>query len=104
MRIVFIGPVVAISLLAACASSPTVPAGMKAGEFVLFKCDGGKTFQARLASDGASVRVRHEGGYELDAKGAGKFEAEGWTLLTQGPGASELLHKGKTAVKNCSAA
>ncbi len=104
MKLVFTAPLIAISLLAGCASSPTVPTGMKAGQFVSFKCDGGKSFQARLASDGSTVRVRYEGGYELDRTGAGIYEADGWKLVAQGPGATELLHKGKSSVKNCKAA
>jgi hypothetical protein len=101
MKFVFTAPFIAIGLLAGCASSPAVPTGMKAGQFVTFQCDGGKSFQARLASDGSTVRVRYEGGYELDGKGAGIYESDGWKLLTQGPGAVELLHKGKSAAKNC---
>lgn len=101
MRFVFTAPFIAISLLAGCASSPAVPTGMKAGEFVTFKCEGGKSFKARLASDGSTVRVRYEGGYELDRQGAGIYEAEGWKLVTQGAGATELLHKGKPVLKNC---
>ena len=95
---------IGVAALAGCASSPTPPAGMKAGQFVTFKCDGGKQFTARMADGGASVRIRHEGGYELDRKAGGVYEADGWTLVTQGPGATELLHKGKSALKNCKAA
>lgn len=99
MKFAFAVPLVGIVLLAGCATSASVPAGMKAGQFVSFACDGGKTFRARLADDGSSVRIRYEGGYELDNKGGGVYEGEGFKLLTQGT--TELLHNGKQAVKNC---
>ena len=103
MKFVFAAPLVAVTLLAACATSPGLPMGMKAGQFVTFNCEGGKSFQARAAADGSTVRVRYEGGYELDNKGAGVYEAEGWKLMTQGPGAAELMHNGKSTLKNCKA-
>ena len=89
------------ALLAGCASGPTVPAGMQPGKFVSYECEGGKRLQARLAADGSTVRIRHEGGYELDHKGAGVYEGEGWQLKTQG--AVERHHKGKVAARNCRA-
>ena len=101
MKSVFTLPLVAVALLAACATSPVLPVGMKAGQFVTFSCEGGKSFQARAAEDGSSVRVRYEGGYELDNKGAGVYEAEGWKLVTQGAGATELIHNGKSLLKSC---
>ena len=97
-------PLAAVSLLAACATSSPLPVGMKAGQFVTFSCEGGKSFQARAAEDGSSVRVRYEGGYELDNKGAGVYEAEGWKLVTQGAGATELIHNGKSLLKSCKSA
>lgn len=87
------------ALLAGCATGSSVPAGMQAGKFVAYQCEGGKRFQARLAADGSSVRIRHEGGYELDHKGGGVYEGEGWKLLTHG--AVELQHNGKTAARQC---
>lgn len=104
MKFVFTAPLIAIGLLAGCATGPTLPTGMKAGQFVTFNCEGGKRFQARASDDGATVRVRYEGGYELDRKDAGVYEAEGWKLVTQGPGAAELMHNGKSVHKNCKAA
>ena len=101
MKFVFTAPLIAIGLLAGCASSPAVPPGMKTGQFVDFACDGGKRFQARLAADGSTVRVRYEGGYELDSKGGGIYEGAGWKLVTQGPGSTELFHNGKSAMKDC---
>ena len=94
----------AITAIAGCASNPVAPAGMKVGQFVSFECAGGKRFQARLAEGGGSVRVRNEGGYELDRKAAGVYEADGWKLVTQGEGGTELFHNGKSAMKNCKAA
>lgn len=96
--------IITFAALAGCATSTGLPTGMKAGEFVTFSCEGGKTFQARAAADGSSVRVRFEGGYELDNKGAGVYEADGWKLVTQGPGSAELIHNGKSLQKNCKAA
>lgn len=87
-------------LLSACATQPSVPVGMKPGQFVTYQCDGGKRLQARLAADGSSVRVRFEGGYELDRKGDGMFEGEGFTL-TSANGMLALMHNGKPAAGNC---
>lgn len=101
MKLIFAAPLVGIVMLAGCATSPSVPTGMKTGQFVSFACDGGKTFNARLADDGSSVRVRFEGGYELDNKGGGVYEGSGFKLVTQGAGATELFRNGKSAVKNC---
>lgn len=103
MKLVFIAPLAFASLVVGCATGSMVPAGMKAGQFVTFSCEEGKTFQARAADDGSTVRVRYEGGYELDNKGAGVYEAEGWKLVTQGPSGAELMHNGKSVRKNCKA-
>ncbi len=91
-------------LAAGCASTAPAPAGMKAGEFVTFNCEGGKRFQARLAPGAETVRLRYEGGYELDRKGAGVYEAEGWKLAMGPGGTAEVSHNGKAALKNCRAA
>lgn len=104
MKFIFAVPVIAVGLLSGCATSVAVPSGMKAGQFVTFSCEGGKSFQARAAEDGSSVRVRYEGGYELDNKGAGVYEAEGWKLVTQGAGATELIHNRKSLLKSCKSA
>ena len=104
MKLAYASALAAAALLAGCASSPSLPIGMKAGQFVTYTCEGGKTFQARAADDGSTVRVRYEGGYELDNKGAGIYEADGWKLSTQGAAAAELVHNGKTLLKNCKAA
>jgi len=104
MKFVFTAPLITLALLAGCATGPAVPTGMKAGQFVTFNCEGGKSFQARATADGSTVRVRYDGGYELDNKGAGVYESDGWKLVTEGPGAAELIHNGKTIQKNCKAA
>lgn len=100
MKFAIVTTALSLGVLAGCASTQSIPAGMKAGEFVSYNCEGGKRLMARAAADGASVRVRYEGGYELDNKGSGVYEADGWTLKTQG-GAAELAHNGKQVLKNC---
>lgn len=103
MKVINVSAAVAVLGLAAlggCASTQSIPAGMKAGEFVAYNCDGGKRLMARAAADGSTVRVRYEGGYELDRKEVGIYEADGWKLVAQGGGA-ELIHNGKTMLKGC---
>ena len=102
MKFAFAASLVGVALIAGCATSPSVPAGMKSGQFVSYACDGGKVLRARLASDGSSVRIRFEGGYELDSKGGGVYEGDGFKLLTQGT--TELFHNGKLVAKNCKSA
>ena len=101
MKTVFAASIAGIFLLAGCATSPSTPVGMKAGQFSSFACDGGKVLKARLANDGSTVRVRYEGGYELDNKGGGVYEGDGFKLVTQGAGSTELIHNGKSVAKNC---
>lgn len=86
------------ALAAGCASTADVPAGMKAGQFVSYSCEDGKRLAARAAADGATVRIRFEGGYELDRNG-GVYEGDGWKL-TPG-GATQLEHNGKVVAKGC---
>jgi hypothetical protein len=95
----------ALVALAGCASTAAsstaaIPAGMKAGQFVDFGCEGGKKMSARAAADGSTVRVRYEGGWELDRKPDGSFEAEGWKL-TNTDGTADLTHNGKVVLKGC---
>lgn len=102
MKFVFTAPLIAVTLLAGCASNPAVPAGMTAGKFVSFSCEGGKTFSARAAQDSKTVRVRgHHGSSELDMKSDGVYEGDGYTLMTKGAGAVSLMHSGKTEGRNC---
>lgn len=91
---------VATLAMAGCASTMPAPAGMKVGQFVTYKCESGKQFQARLAEGGNTVRVRYEGGYELDRKDAGVYESDGWKLVAR-DSAAELFHNGKSTLKNC---
>jgi len=94
----------ALAALAGCATQ-TVPAGMASGKFVSFACADGKTFSARAADDGATVRVRaHHGSAELDRKGDGVYEGDGYKLVTQGADGITLVHDGKPQGKNCKAA
>lgn len=90
----------AVCLVSACGTTSTVPVGMKADQFVSYQCDGGKRLQARLATDGSTVRVRFEGGYELDRKADNIFEGEGFKL-TGSTGTLELTHHGKSVASNC---
>ncbi|MGE4240409.1 hypothetical protein [Ramlibacter sp.] len=92
----------AAALVAACASTATVPAGMKAGQFVEYACEGGKRLAARAAADGSTVRIRFEGGWELDRRDGGVYEGDGWRLST-GAGTAELAHGGKVVAKGCRA-
>jgi hypothetical protein len=94
----------AAAALAACATQ-SAPAGMAPGKFVSFACADGKTFSARATEDGTSVRVRAlQGSAELDRKGDGVYEGDGYTLVTNGPDGASLAHEGKTQAKNCKAA
>ena len=96
-----LGSLAVLIVLSGCATTAMVPAGMKSGQFVQFACEGNKRFQARASEDGESVRVRYEGGWELDRKGDGHYEADGWKLMTTGADATELLHNNKTIGKRC---
>lgn len=101
MKLIVVAALSTISVLSACGSAPVAPVGMKAGAFVSYQCDGGKRLQARLAADGSTVRVRHEGGYELDRKGDGVFEGDGFKLAAGADGTLELAHHGKPMARNC---
>jgi hypothetical protein len=87
-------------LLAGCATTAAVPTGMKPGQFVDYQCEGGKRLAARAAADGSTVRIRFEGGYELDRKADGSYAGDGWQLNTQA-GAAELAHNGKVVARGC---
>lgn len=93
--------ILATAVASGCATSNPIPAGMKAGQFVAYECDGGKRFQARAAEDGSSVRIRYEGGYELDHVGKGVYEGSGWKLTAAGSGPAELQHNGKPLLTAC---
>lgn len=101
MKHLYLASFLGLSLLAGCATTGSTPVGMKPGQFAAYECEGGKRLQARLAEGGSSVRIRYEGGYELDDKGMGVYEGDGWKLATQAPGGFELMHNGKALLKNC---
>jgi hypothetical protein len=101
MKTMSIALSLAAAVLAGCATTTAaVPAGMKAGQFVDYSCEGGKRLAARAAEDGSTVRIRFEGGYELDRKEAGVYEGDGWKLVTRA-GAAELAHGGKVVAAGC---
>ena len=94
-----IGPALA---LAACATGPDARAGLKPGEFVAYRCADGKVFQARLAAEGTSVRVRAlHGSAELNAASAGLFKGDDYELDTRPEGGASLNHKGKPEATAC---
>ncbi|NPC54436.1 hypothetical protein [Caenimonas soli] len=94
----------AVAALAGCATQ-SAPTGMAPGKFVSFACADGKTFSARAAEGGDSVRVRaHQGSAELDRKGDGVYEGDGYKLVTQGAEGVSLTHEGKPQGKNCKVA
>ncbi len=93
------------AILAGCATQVAAPAALTPGKFVNFACEGGKTFSARLAAGGSSVRVRSQhGSAELDSKGAGLYEGDGYRFVTQGSDAISLLYGGKPQGQRCKAA
>ncbi len=96
--------VIVTAALAGCATTAPAPVGMKVGQFVTYSCEGDKRFQARAAEGGESVRLRYEGGYELDRKGPGIYESDGWKFVADGTGTAQLHHNGKLAMKNCKVA
>ena len=102
MKFILTAPLIALSLLAGCASGPSLPPGMAAGKFVSFACEGGKMFSARAAEDSKTVRVRgHHGSAELDMKSDGVYEGDGYTLTTKGADGVTLMHSGKPEGKAC---
>ena len=101
MKSLSVSVVLASALLGACATT-TVPApGMVVGKFVNFECQGGR-FSARAAEDGKSVRVRGlHGAAELELKGNGVYEGDGYKLVTQSPTGVSLMHDGKPNGTKC---
>jgi hypothetical protein len=91
----------AVAALAGCATTASAPAGMVAGKFVAFDCDG-QDFQARFNPDGNTVRVRtHHGASELSATGDGVYAGDGYKLTTKGATGVTIEHAGKELGKNC---
>lgn len=97
-NLTLIAPVLA---LAACVTTLSGPAGMEAGRFVSFACEGG-AFQARWNSEGNTVRVRSlHGAAELTRTEGGTYAGDGFALQTSGQDGVSLSHAGKTLGKNC---
>ena len=95
---------IAATILGACASAPVAPHGMVAGKFVNFACTGGR-FSARAAEDGKSLRIRGlHGAAELDLKGDGIYEGDGYKLVTKGANGISLTHDGKPNGTHCKVA
>ncbi len=91
----------AAAALAACATTGSSSAPLERGKFVVFTCEG-QAFQARLAAEGNTVRVRSQhGAAELAAADAGQYKGEGFTLFTSGVNGIALDHSGKLLAKNC---
>lgn len=87
--------------MAGCASTSTVPAGMVAGKFVQFDCEG-QDFQARFNAEGNTVRVRtHHGAAELSAAADGIYQGDGFKLSSRGSTGMTIEHSGKVLGKNC---
>ncbi len=89
------------SIAAGCAVTSPLPTGMVADKFVSYACEGGKQFQARATQDGSSVRIRYEGGYELDQIAKGVYEGSGWKFVSMDTANTELFHNGKSVLKAC---
>lgn len=84
-----------------CAATAQAPAGMQAGQFVAFDCEG-QDFQARFNPQGNTVRVRsHAGSAELSAAGSDVYAGEGYRLSLKGKDGIVLEHGGKVLGKNC---
>ncbi len=89
-----------VALAAACASAPTLPAGMKAGQFTRMTCEGGRGFAVRMAEDGRSARVRAlHGAVELVRQSDGSYVGEDYKLALS-PSAT-LWHKDKVEGEKC---
>jgi hypothetical protein len=82
-----------------------LPTGVSAGRFVTMSCAENRQFQVRFSEGGMTVRVRGQhGSAELEARGDGVFEGEGYRLRSRGEGALSLEHDGKSQGKACKAA
>lgn len=87
--------------VAACSTTASAPAGMEAGKFVSFDCEG-QDFQARYSADTGTVRVRsHSGAAELTRAGDDSFVGDGFKLMLSGANGIALEHSGKMLGKNC---
>jgi|GEM_PF-1454587 len=101
MKLKLLATLAAAALAAGCATTAPVPAGLVAGKFVDFDCEG-QDFQARFNPDGNTVRVRTQrGSAELAAAGDGVFQADGFRLLMKGPTGITIEHGGKPLGQGC---
>jgi hypothetical protein len=94
-------PMIALAALAgACASAPTLPAGMKAGQFARLACETGRGFAVRMAEDGQTARVRAlHGAVELARQSDGSYLGDEYKLaLSPSP---TLWHNGKVEGEKC---
>lgn len=97
-----LAPLATVILLAACATSPPLPAGVMPGEFARLACGGGKTFAVRVAEDGKSARVRAlHGAAELALQPDGTFAGDEYKLTLPASSAATLWHKGKVEADQC---
>jgi hypothetical protein len=101
MKINLVLSLAAAAALAGCATTASVPAGLEAGKFVSFSCEG-QGFQARYNPDGNTVRVRtHHGAAELASVGDGLYQGDGYKLSMKGGSGTMIEHAGKALGKNC---
>ncbi len=101
MKTNFVLSLAAAAALAGCATTASAPAGLEAGKFVSFNCEG-SGFQARFNPDGNTVRVRtHHGAAELASAGDGVYQGEGYKLAMKGASGMTIEHSGKALGKNC---
>lgn len=97
-----LAPLASALALAACASSPALPAGVKPGQFTRLTCEGGKTFAVRMAEDGKSARVRAlHGASELSLQADGAYAGDDYKLALPASFDATLWHKGKVEADKC---
>jgi hypothetical protein len=90
--------------LVGCATPAEQAAGLKPGSFVSLQCSTGRSFQARLAAEGESVRVRTQhGSAELSSAGNGVFKDGDFELDARPADGLRLMHKGKPEAGGCKA-
>jgi len=101
MKLKLLASLGAAALIAGCATTAPVPAGLEAGRFVNFDCEG-QDFQARFDPEQNTVRVRtHRGSAELAAAGGGVFQGEGFRLSMAGAKGITIEHDGKPLGTSC---
>jgi hypothetical protein len=97
-----VAPFAVALVAAACASSPQLPAGVKAGEFARLACGGGRTFAVRIAEDGETARVRAmHGAAELSLQTDGAYAGDEYKLAMPAASGATLWHKGKVEADQC---